>query len=213
MKIGLFGATGKTGAHVLSQALKAGHKVVALVRSPEKVTATSDALEVIKGDMTDLVAVARTVKSTDVVIMAAGPVKGSAPDMLVRASRAIVESMTAANVKRLVWLTGAGVLDERDGKDFARPIIRGLMKVVAGKMLKASEAAYEVVRSSDLEYTVVRPPMLADEPGGVGLAGSYTPPKPIPVGRPDLAAFLLEAGTSSEWARESPFVSYSARKK
>ncbi len=55
--------------------------------------------------------------------------------------------------------------------------------------------------------------MLAEEPGGVDLGGSYTPPKPIPVGRADLARFLLDAAVKREFVRESPFVSYRERAK
>lgn len=213
MKIGLFGATGKTGGHVLRLALDAGHEVVALARSPEKLATDHGALTVVQGDMMNKADVEKVVLYVDVVIMAAGPVKSSPIEMLTTAARNIVDGMKAGRTKRLVWLTGAGVLDERDGTAFSRTVVRGIMKIAAGKMLKSSEEAYEIITSSGLEYTVVRPPMLADEPGGVNLAGSYTPPKPIPVGRGDLAEFLLNAATSGEWVNESPLVSYSERKR
>jgi putative NADH-flavin reductase len=41
MRIALFGATGATGAHFLKLALEKDHEVVALVRSPEKITIKS----------------------------------------------------------------------------------------------------------------------------------------------------------------------------
>ena len=41
MRIALFGATGATGAHFLKLALEKDHEVVALVRSPEKITIQS----------------------------------------------------------------------------------------------------------------------------------------------------------------------------
>ncbi len=213
MKIGLFGATGRTGRQVLEKALEAGHQIFALVRSPEKLDNTADALTVVQGDMTNRADVEKTVADVDVVIMAAGPVKGSPIEMLTSSATNIVESIKAAGRKRLVWLTGAGVLDERDGKAFSRTIVRGMMKLAAGKMLKSSEEAYQIIKNSGLDYTVVRPPMLSDEPGGVNLTGSYTPPKPIPVGRGDLASFLLRAATADEWINESPLVSYTERKR
>ena len=46
MKIVLLGATGLTGQEALSQALKAGHEVTAVVRSPEKITIQNDNLKV-----------------------------------------------------------------------------------------------------------------------------------------------------------------------
>jgi uncharacterized protein YbjT (DUF2867 family) len=38
MKLAIFGATGRTGRPLVQQALEAGHEVVALVRTPAKLT-------------------------------------------------------------------------------------------------------------------------------------------------------------------------------
>ena len=46
MKVAVIGATGPTGMCVVQQALDAGHEVVALVRSPEKMTIQHDNLQV-----------------------------------------------------------------------------------------------------------------------------------------------------------------------
>lgn len=213
MTLALFGATGKTGSRVLEQALAEGHKVNVLVRSPGKLGRSSDTLTVIEGDMMNGDDVRKTVEGTDAVIMAAGPVKSSPKNMLEVSAGNIVSAMKQFGVTRIVWLTGAGVTDERDGKSVSRVIIRALMKVVAGSVLSASERAYDIVKDSGLDYTVVRPPMLADEPGGIGFSAGYKPPKPIPVGRGDLAAFLLSVAVNDEFVGESPLVSYEGRGK
>lgn len=214
MRIVLFGATGKTGRHVLDQALDHGHTVRAVVRTPSRLEVSSDRLEVIAGDMMNREDVRGAITAdTDAVIMAAGPVKGSPVEMLEVSARNIVDAMRSAGTKRIVWLTGAGVMDPRDGKSGSRKIIRGIMKLVAGKVLAGSERAYEIVKGSGLDYTIVRPPMLADAPGGTDLQASYTPPKPIPVGRADLAGFLLHAAETTEFIGESPLLSYQERTK
>lgn len=213
MKIALFGATGKTGSRVLVRALAGGHEVNALVRSPGKLPERPDALTVVEGDMMNAEDVAKTLAGAEAVIMAAGPVKSSPPDLLGVSARNIIHAMNEAGIRRLVWLTGAGVIDERDAKSFSRTLIRGLMKVVAGKMLAGSERSYDIVKGSGLDYTVVRPPMLADEPGGTGLEAGYKPPKPISVGRDDLAAFLLACATEAKYIGESPLLTYTERTK
>jgi uncharacterized protein YbjT (DUF2867 family) len=38
MKLTIFGASGRTGTHLVEQALAAGHDVVALLRNPAKLT-------------------------------------------------------------------------------------------------------------------------------------------------------------------------------
>ncbi|MFW5716444.1 MAG: NAD(P)-dependent oxidoreductase [Spirochaetota bacterium] len=213
MQLLLFGATGGTGRRVLAQALDRGHTVTAVVRSPEDLGSKPEGLTVVAGDMADPEVVERAIDGAEAVIMAAGPVKSSPADLMEVTARNITQAMKENGTKRLVWLTGAGVMDERDAKSFSRRLIRGLMKIVAGKVLAGSERGYEIVKSSGLDYTVVRPPMLANDPGGKNLIAGYTPPKPIPVGRDDLATFLLNAAESNEYVGESPLLSYSERLK
>lgn len=212
MKLALFGATGKTGGRVLEMALDQGHEVAALVRGADRLSAR-DRLDVVDGDLLNPEAVERTIVGSQAVIFAAGPVKGAPKEMIRIAAENVLTAMKKQHVERLVWLTGAGVLDERDKPALSRRIIRGLMKVAAGAVLRESEAAYQLVIDSGVDYTVARPPMLADEPGGRNLTGSYTPPKPIPVGRGDLAAFLLRCAAEHEFSRESPMLSYTERTK
>ena len=46
MKVAVTAATSRTGQFLFTQALEAGHHVVALVRSPDKVTTKHDNLQV-----------------------------------------------------------------------------------------------------------------------------------------------------------------------
>lgn len=50
-KIIVFGATGGTGMQLVQQALSAGYKVTAVVRTPDAFTISDKNLEVIKGDV------------------------------------------------------------------------------------------------------------------------------------------------------------------
>ena len=217
MELSIVGATGKTGIWGLRKAIEAGHTVRAIVRSRGKLEALiaesrdARAVEIVEADLLDAAAVSAALSGSRVVIYAAGPVKGAAPDMPLRAAENIVAAMKAGAGEKLVWLTGAGVVDDRDGKSGSRAVVRGLMKIVAGKVLKASEDAYEVVTNAGLTYVVVRPPMLSDKPGGTGISAGYTPPKPIALGREDLGAFLLDAATTEQYDNQSPFVSYRER--
>ncbi|MFW6289057.1 MAG: NAD(P)-dependent oxidoreductase, partial [Spirochaetota bacterium] len=199
MELTIIGATGRTGIWVLRKAVEAGHTACAVVRDRSRLESQvpeivkDEAVSIVEADLLDGEAVREALAGSRVVIYAAGPVKGAPADMPVRAAENVVAAMKAGAGEKLVWLTGAGVLDDRDGTSGSRKVIRGLMKLVAGKVLAASERAYELVKQSGLTYVVARPPMLADEPGGVDLAAGYEPPRPIPLGREDLGSFLVDA--------------------
>ena len=49
MKVTILGATGRTGQQLITQALAAGHEVVAYARNPDKITQTHPRLQVVGG--------------------------------------------------------------------------------------------------------------------------------------------------------------------
>lgn len=208
MNIALFGATGRTGAPLLTKALDGGHVVRVLVRSPEKLDKTNVNLDVVEGDLLDLEAVKRCIDGVDAVIFAAGPRKGSDPMLLEQAAENIISAMKSFDLKRLVWLSGAGVVDDRDSSSVSRHLIRGLMKLFAGRMLASSQRMYDRLIESNLHCTIVRAPMLSEKPGGGEVEFGYTPPKPKALSREDLAGLMLRFATSNEQLGESPMVGY-----
>lgn len=211
MNLTILGATGRTGRHILEQALGVGHQVSVLVRDRAKLGDANASVAITEGDLRSADDVRQAVDGADAVIYAAGPVKGGPMDLNEVAARAIVDAMNAAGVRRLVWLSGAAVKDSRDDPSVSRAVMRAVMTLFAGSLLRASERAYETIVQSGLDYTVVRPPMLADTPGGRNVHASYQSPKPIPFGRGDLASFMLRDALSDAYVGESPMLSYMER--
>jgi putative NADH-flavin reductase len=209
MKLTVFGATGKTGRHVVEQALDAGHEVAAFVRNPAKLELRHERLRVVQGDIADAAEVREAVRGQDAVISALGQTKTSSKDVLTVAARHLVPAMQDEGARRLVTLVGAGVPDERDEGSLGRTLMRGLMKLVARHVLEDAERHAEIVRSSDLEWSLVRPPRLTDGPkqgeyrtGYLQLGGTNT------ISRADLADFMLTLATDGRYVREAPMVSY-----
>jgi putative NADH-flavin reductase len=75
MKLVIFGATGRTGVHLVKQALAAGHSVTALVRTPAKLTLQHERLTVLQGDAQDAAKVAQAVAGAEAVISVLGPTR------------------------------------------------------------------------------------------------------------------------------------------
>ena len=71
MKLTIFGASGRTGVHVVEQALVAGHDVVAVVRDPAKLTLRHERLQIAQADLTDEAAVGSAVRGADAVLASA----------------------------------------------------------------------------------------------------------------------------------------------
>jgi len=116
MNIALIGATGFVGSAILQEALQRGHEVTAIVRNPEKVT-PHPKLRPNKADVQKEDEVTRSVAGHDAVISAFNP-GWSNPDIYnqqVKGTRAIIDGVKKAGVKRLLFVGGAGSLEVKPG--------------------------------------------------------------------------------------------------
>lgn len=71
-KIIVFGATGSTGMQLVQQALSAGYKVTAVVRTPDAFTISDKNLEVIKGDVLQPGSFENAINGKDAVVSCLG---------------------------------------------------------------------------------------------------------------------------------------------
>ncbi len=207
--IALFGGTGKTGRHVLAQALEAGHSVRALARRPASIETSHERLTVIAGDVLDAAAVRETVQGADVVVSVFGQVKGSPPTLQTNGTQHIVDAMAAAGIRRIISLSGGGLpAPEHDQPKAPDKVIKWLLQRISPQVLADAEGHLAVLRASGLDFTVVRGPRLTDAPatgsyrvGWVGVnAGTQ-------IARGDLASFILTQLDDPQFIGELPFVS------
>ena len=158
MRILVFGATGATGQHIVTQALAEGWSVTAFSRRPENLITTHASLRAIRGDVRDARAVSECVPGHDAVISALGVGTPLKPDPgVVLGVQTIVNAMKAAGVPRLVYLSFIGV---RDSRAAAGPMIRFVGRFPLRHEIADHETKERSVSTSDLAWTIVRPPKL-----------------------------------------------------
>ncbi|MBC7808020.1 MAG: SDR family oxidoreductase [Akkermansiaceae bacterium] len=103
----VFGASGQTGQHFVSLALKEGHKVRALVRNPAKLTFTSPNLEVQQGAIMDVPKLDELVKGADFVISMLGDAEMQKKEKINTAFvQKLVPAMRRQGVKRFLYQAG-----------------------------------------------------------------------------------------------------------
>jgi nucleoside-diphosphate-sugar epimerase len=113
MKLVIFGATGRTGRHLLEQARQAGHQVTAIVRDPDRLpTPIPQGLRVLAADVMNPAAIAPAIAGADAVITAIAPPGGRAPSTVgPDSARSIIQAMREVGARRLVAITGSMVDD------------------------------------------------------------------------------------------------------
>ena len=208
MKLAIFGASGRTGRPLVQQALDAGNTVTALVRIPTTFPIQHERLTLVQGDAMDSAAVDKVVQDVDAVLSVLGQTKNSPPDMQTVATRNILAAMHKFAVTRFVSLTGAGVDAPEDQPKLINHVIKFALKTMSGKVLKDAEQHAEVLRNSDVDWTIVRGPMLNEGPRTgkyrVGWVGVNTGTR---ISRADVADFMLKQVRDTTYLRKAPMIS------
>lgn len=205
MLIGLTGATGRTGRTILRLGQERGLRLRCLVRSPHLNDEILDNVDSIQGDCLDEAAVARLTHGCDAVISVVGHVKGSPADLLARCARNVLISRP----RRLVWLTGAAVDLHGDRKKFVDEIASSGVRLFAGRLVRDSQDAADLVYAAVTDIVIVRAGPLTDSPPrGAWRVSQDRLPSSRPMSRHDVAAFLLQTAIEPEHPLRTPFISY-----
>lgn len=208
MKLAIFGATGRTGRELVKQALERGHSVRAFARNPGKLDLKHDRLEVVQGDVQDPAAVQEAVAGVDAVLSALGPTQNKPDHQVTAGTRNILAAMKEQGVRRIIVTGGAGVGDPKDQPKLIDRLVKGLLLLAARHVYADMKGAVELVRSSGLDWTVVRLPRLTEDPASGKVREGYLGGDVgISIGRADVASFMLDQLDSDRWLREAPVIS------
>jgi putative NADH-flavin reductase len=189
MKIAVFGGTGGTGKQIIKQAIEAGHQVKALVRDPTRSDLIADQTTIIVGDVLNPAKVRETISGVDAVAVSLGS-RGNSPENTVsEGTKDIILVMKEMGIKRLVVVTSLGVGDSKNQVPLAFKLV---MKTVMRKIMADKERQEGFVRSSGLEWVIVRPGELTnDPPSGNYNFGTDSTIIAGKISRADLAEFVL----------------------
>ena len=155
----VFGASGQTGQHFVSLALKEGHKVRALVRNPAKLTFKNSELEVHQGDITAVPNLDELVQGVDFVICMLGNAELQKTTKVNTAFvQKLIPAMRRQGVKRFLYQ--AGGLSKPPHEQLS-PILWMIRNTVARSYIgqhEDNEAVMEYLagQASDLEWMVHR---------------------------------------------------------
>jgi putative NADH-flavin reductase len=207
MKIIIFGSTGSIGAHLVKQALDAGHTVTAFVRNPARLQIKHHNLLTAQGDLMDAGSVVKATKGHDAVLCAIG--SGRKGNVRSQGTLHVIQAMEQTGVKRLVCETTLGAGDSRGNLNFFWKYI------MFGMLLREAYADHEkqeaYIMRSNLDWTIVRPAAFTDGPHtGVYHHGFSADAKNVTlkISRADVADFMLKQLSDNRYLRKTPGLSY-----
>lgn len=210
MKILVLGATGRTGKHILAEAVKRGHEISAIARDPEKLKAYK--ANIVLGTPYDYATVEKAMSGCDAVINTLNVSRKTdnpwaalaAPkDMISKSAQNALTAMEKTGTKRFVALSTIGA-----GRSWkTSPAI--LKFVVSISKLRFAFHDHgkqeELLESSGMDYTICRAPMLSEkinDRGAVATREGIRPNSSV-LSRNSAAEFFLRIIENKEYIRET----------
>jgi putative NADH-flavin reductase len=195
MELAVFGATGGTGLALLRTALAAGHTVTAAARNPDRILVDDRRLRRVRADVLDPASLDGTLDGADAVLSALGTADGRRPTTVYSAGTGnILAAMRRRGTRRFVGVSALPVTPRTEVGALERLLVYPLLDRFFGESYADMGRMEELLRRSDVDWTVVRPPRLTDGPAtgryrlavGHHLRGART------ISRADLAAAMLQ---------------------
>jgi len=208
MRIAIFGASGRTGRHLVEQAVAKGHQVTAIVRNLDGLApALHGAARLVQADVMDPDAIAPALADADTVVSALSGPGRAVGSVWSESTRSIVQAMREASLLRYIAITGSMLDTTGDGPFFryiGKPIARRVLKGSARDMRRAEQLIHE----SGLDWTIIRVPRLTDKPahGRYRSALERNVPREFSLPRADLAACTLAVLADHATIRRHVFV-------
>ena len=196
-KLLIIGASRGIGLETVRAALRSGHRVRALARSAASIPIQDANLDTVSGDALNRDTIRDALQDFDVVIQTLGV--NFAPKLIFAgttlfsdSTRILVDAMKVAGVKRLIAVTGLGAGDSRGhgGLIYDAVVFPLLLK----RVYDDKDVQEWIVRSSGLDWTIVRPGLLTNRPA-TGRYRVLTASKDWQFGvisRADVADFLVQ---------------------
>jgi len=193
MNLLILGATGGTGMELVRQSIEHGHLVTAFVRSLERLKPFQDRVTIRQGDLLSPVELQQVMKGQDAVLSGFGPrlpISKTDANLLQRFAAALTSAMGDAGLRRVVVESVAFLF-----KNSIIPPAYLLGRLLFPGVMSDASAMEQILRESNLDWTIVRPPQLTDKPytGKYRVREDQLPPLGFKISRADVADFMLRA--------------------
>jgi putative NADH-flavin reductase len=192
LKLVVLGATGGTGLELVRQAVGRGHFVTAFVRSPERLKEFQAHIDIKQGELLNSASLQQVMQGQDAVLSGFGPrvpISKADANLLERFARALTTAMPRAGVRRVIVESVAFLF-----KNSIFPPAYLLGRLLFPRTVADASEMERIFASTDLDWTMVRPPELTDKPytGKYRMREGHLPRFGLKVSRADVADLMIK---------------------
>ena len=201
--IALFGATARSGREIIRQALQRGHTIKGFARTPSKLGVEHENLTLFKGDIYERDTIDPVLEGHEVVVSMIGvpapedPAAEIGPvDIYTVMGEHLISAMQEKGNTRLIMASSTGV-EHRMDVDAPRPPPGDLSqrwKWLARHLYDDMWKMEEMIASSGLDYMLLRPGFMVEEPARHDMKFNITGDTPGArvITYEDFATFILD---------------------
>lgn len=201
MRILILGATGRTGKHLLSEALKNGHVVHVLVRDKSKIHYNSEQLIIFEGLPTDRIALKNAMTGCEAILSALNISRTSdfpwaklrtPKTFLSDTIKLVAEIAEEEKIKRIVVCSAWGVNETK--KDIPWWFRWFIDNSNIGVAYRNHELQESILQKTALNYTLIRPVGLTNfnKEENIRVSINNHPKPKLIISRKSVAGFMLK---------------------
>lgn len=205
IKIAVIGGTGKAGKYIVQQLLSHQIPIKFLHRNPELISTTNPLIETINGDARDYAALLQLLQGCTAIISSVGQPAGE-PPLFSDVTAKVLKAMTELKISRYIACTGLNVNTPFDDKGPKTKFGTEWMYQNYPKTTTDKQLEYEVLAASNLDWTLVRLPMIQQTEEIPAVITSLTDCPGDYISASSLGMWMIEQLTSDEFIRKSPFI-------
>ncbi|MTB49768.1 NAD(P)-dependent oxidoreductase [Lewinella sp. W8] len=201
----VFGANGNLGSHFVKQALDAGYRIRAFVRTPEKYYLSDNVnIEVFKGDATNYDDVEKAVSGVDIVVSCLGnPPKKKIYIMDKAYENIMLAASDQPNTPRCLMISSIGI----GGSSW---FVKFLLQQIGGKegFADFEKAEKRVLEAKDVPFVAIRPAGLTNKQGKGKYRIIEKPTVFFPkfISRSDVAKFFVHCLNDTSFDRRAVMI-------
>jgi putative NADH-flavin reductase len=205
--IALLGGSGYIGQTFIECALKRGIRIKALTRSSEKLMAYEGKVEILTGSLFNETDLGSLVAGTNAVVSLAGPPLSGKFEIedYTSGMRKLIKVMQEQDINRVINIAGASVKLSNEAFVRKKAMIRATAGLIINKALKTKDVELDLLSSSNLNWTTIRPGFVRKHKKGQFIA-DHDKLHSLSVDKEQLANFILDCLDNRIWELKAPFV-------
>jgi putative NADH-flavin reductase len=192
-KIAVLGANGGIGQQVVKAALNYGHNVTAILRTPSRLTFTHPNLIIVKGDIMKPETLEEHLRNKDGIISAIGKNSLKKTTLYSEGNRNLLNVMKRINTNRVFFISASGLEVNPSLNIFTKFAEKFILQKILKNMFSDLKRMERIVKESDQNWTIIRPPSLTNKPvtGHYRYSVNSFLKKGLRISRADLAHFII----------------------